>query len=83
MKKVMLFLIMLVVLVGVYVLKISNVKVVADVKTKEENSIHSIDMESVEFQENYVDMRHVVDFSVTDTGIILYLEDGTGYYWEK
>ena len=79
----MLFLIMLVVLVGVYVLKISNVKVVADVKTKEENSIHSIDMESVEFQENYVDMRHVVDFSVTDTGIILYLEDGTGYYWEK
>lgn len=83
MKKVMLFLIMLVVLVSVYVLRISNVEVVADVKTKEENSIHSIDMESVEFQENYVDMRHVVDFSVTDTGIILYLEDGTGYYWEK
>ena len=36
-----------------------------------------------EFQNNFVDMRKVTDYSATDTGLYIYLEDGTGYYWER
>lgn len=35
-----------------------------------------------DFQENFVDMRNVVDFSATESGLQLYFEDGTGYYIE-
>lgn len=35
-----------------------------------------------DFQENFVDMRNVVDFSATESGLQLYFEDGTGYYLE-
>lgn len=31
---------------------------------------------------NYLDMRTVVDFEAVDNGIILYTEDGSGYYFE-
>lgn len=41
-----------------------------------------IDINSAEFQDNFVDMRTVVDFSTTEYGLQLYFEDGTGYYWE-
>lgn len=41
-----------------------------------------IDINSAEFQENFIDMRTVVDFSATEYGLQLYFEDGTGYYWE-
>lgn len=41
-----------------------------------------IDINSTEFQDNFVDMRTVVDFSATEYGLQLYFEDGTGYYWE-
>lgn len=41
-----------------------------------------IDINSAEFQDNFVDMRTVVDFSATEYGLQLYFEDGTGYYWE-
>lgn len=40
-----------------------------------------IDTNSEEFINNYVDMRKVVYFEVVD-GLQLYLEDGSGYYWE-
>ena len=40
-----------------------------------------IDTNSDEFISNYVDMRKVVYFEVVD-GLQLYLEDGSGYYWE-
>lgn len=33
--------------------------------------------------ENYLDMRTVVDFDVTETGLYLYTNDGNGYYWER
>lgn len=42
-----------------------------------------IDSESAEFQENYVDMRNVIDFDVNEDGLQLYFADGTGYYWER
>ena len=28
-------------------------------------------------------MREVVDFDTTENGIMLHLEDGSGYYWER
>lgn len=39
-----------------------------------------INTESEEFFNNYVDMREVVDFEATETGIMLYTSDGSGYY---
>ena len=42
-----------------------------------------VDTGSEEFQNNFVDMRKVTDYSSTDTGLYIYLEDGTGYYWER
>lgn len=31
----------------------------------------------------YVDMNTITSYDVTETGILLYFEDGTGYYLEK
>lgn len=42
-----------------------------------------LDRNSEEFHENFIDMREVIDFESTYTGIILYLESGDGYYWGK
>lgn len=32
---------------------------------------------------NYINMKDVTDFVVTDYGLQLYFKDGTGYYWER
>lgn len=42
-----------------------------------------VDTGSEEFQNNFVDMRKVTDYSATNTGLYIYLEDGSGYYWER
>lgn len=42
-----------------------------------------IDSESADFQENYIDMRTVVDFDVNEDGLQLYFMDGTGYWLER
>lgn len=42
-----------------------------------------IDMRTEEFYNNYIDMRQVVDFETSENGLYLYLEDGSGYYWER
>lgn len=42
-----------------------------------------INTDSYEFFNNYVDMRKVTDFIVTDDGLQLYCTDGSGYYWER
>lgn len=47
------------------------------------NSENYIDTKSNDFINNYVDMRSVTDFELTETGIILYTGDGSGYYWER
>lgn len=39
-----------------------------------------INTDSNEFFNNYVDMRKVTDFIVTDDGLQLYCTDGSGYY---
>lgn len=36
-----------------------------------------------EYKNNYIDMRRVINFKVTENGLMLYLEDGSGYYWEN
>lgn len=38
--------------------------------------------ETKDFKNNFVDMRSVVDFDVTENGLQLYFEDETGYYIE-
>lgn len=42
-----------------------------------------IDSESADFQENYIDMRTVIDFDVNEDGLQLYFMDGTGYWLER
>lgn len=42
-----------------------------------------IDSESTDFQENYIDMRTVIDFGVNEDGLQLYFMDGTGYWLER
>ena len=36
-----------------------------------------------EFYNNYVNMRNVTDFETSESGLYLYLNDGSGYYWER
>ena len=42
-----------------------------------------VDTGAEEFQNNFIDMRKVTDYSATNTGLYIYLEDGSGYYWER
>lgn len=41
-----------------------------------------IDIRSEEFTDNYIDMHTITGYSGTDTGLLLYTEDGNGYYLE-
>ena len=38
---------------------------------------------SVPNKENYLNMETVTDFKATETGLMLYTQDGSGYYWER
>ena len=42
-----------------------------------------VDTASDDFNNNYVDMRQVMDFDTTEIGLQLYLSDGNGYYFER
>lgn len=53
------------------------------VKTVEVVPDWYIDTTTEEFYNNYVDMRTVTDFTVTNDGLQLYFEDKSGYYWER
>lgn len=41
-----------------------------------------IDITSDEFTENYIDLRTVTGYSGTSIGLMLYTEDGNGYFLE-
>lgn len=43
----------------------------------------SLPDETSDFKENFVDMRNVVDFVSDGEGLYLYLQDGSGYYFER
>lgn len=32
---------------------------------------------------HFIDMRKVTDVIQTETGVMLYTSDGSGYYWER
>lgn len=34
-------------------------------------------------KENYLNMETVTDLDATETGLMLYTSDGSGYYWER
>ena len=33
--------------------------------------------------DKFLNMETVVDFDGTETGLMLYTQDGSGYYWER
>lgn len=35
------------------------------------------------FNDSYIDMNTVTDFDITEYGLMLYLSDSSGYYWER
>lgn len=41
-----------------------------------------IDMDSDEFKENYIDLRTITGYSGTETVLMLYTDNGCGYYLE-
>lgn len=36
-----------------------------------------------EFRNNFVDMRKVTDYTANGDSLQIYLDDGSGYYWER
>ena len=42
-----------------------------------------IDSTSDSFRNNYLDMRTVINYCVSENGLMPYNEDGSGYYWER
>ena len=42
-----------------------------------------MDTTTEEFYNNFVDMRQVIDFTADENGLMIYFDDGSGYYWEK
>lgn len=45
--------------------------------------IKGLEDKTEEFYNNYIDMRQVTDFETSENGLYLYLDDGSGYYWER
>ena len=42
-----------------------------------------IDTTTEDFNDYFVDMRQVVDFTADESGLMIYFDDGSGYYWER
>lgn len=45
--------------------------------------LKDIPNETEAYKNNMVNMSKVTDFTATETSLQIYLEDGSGYYWEK
>lgn len=45
--------------------------------------LKDIPNETEAYKNNIVNMSKVTDFSATETSLQIYLEDGSGYYWER
>lgn len=78
---------MTILLLCAYLLGTTHAETVTEVQTVEKivevvpNGY--IDTTTDEFYNNFVDMRQVTDYTVTEYGLQLYFEDGSGYYWER
>ena len=73
-------------LVSAYLLGAAQAETITEVQTvteaREVIPDGYIDTESPDFQENYIDMRMVIDFKSNEDGLQLYFADGTGYWIE-
>ena len=47
-----------------------------------DNEIISIEYAQY-YDDNYIDMDTVTYFDIAEYGLMLYLNDGSGYYWER
>ena len=45
--------------------------------------LKDIPNETEVYKNNMVDMSKITDFTATESGLQIYLEDGSGYYWER
>lgn len=59
--------------------EVETVKIKKEVKTVPDGYI---DTTAEEFYNNYLDMRTVVEYENTDSGILLHTEDENGYFLE-
>lgn len=84
---------MAVIAIGSYYLGTTQAQTVTEVQTmteiKEVEKVVEIvpdcyiDTTTEDFYSNFVDMRKVTDFTATENGFQIYLDDGSGYYWER
>lgn len=76
-------------LVSAYLLGTAKAETVTEIQAMTGTGIREIisdgyiDMDAAVFQDNYVNMREVVDFDVSNDGLQLYFEDGSGYWLER
>ena len=74
-------------LVLAYWLGTTQAKIITEIK-KVEKTVEVvpdgyINMYSEEFRENFVDMREIVYFELSDDGLQLYFVNGSGYWLER
>lgn len=62
---------------------VTETEIVTETETVEIIPYGYINTRNEDFINNYVDMRNVVDFEATETGLLIHLNDGSGYYWER
>lgn len=86
-KKIITTILAIATIISAYALGTTQAKIITEVKEIEKQitavPTGYIDTKSNDFYDNYIDMRQVTDFAATDNGLQLYLEDGSGYYWER
>lgn len=51
--------------------------------TTQSNTIVKTVTETATTPDEYINMDDVTDFEVTENGLMLHLDDGSGYYWER
>lgn len=45
--------------------------------------LKDIPNETITYRNNMIDISKVTDFTATESKLQIYLEDGSGYYWER
>lgn len=74
-------------LVSAYLLGTTQAKIITEIKEVEKTvevvPDGYINMYSEEFRENFVDMREIVYFELSDDGLQLYFVNGSGYWLER
>ena len=71
--------------IGSFYLGTTQAETITDIQTITEIVVPDgyIDTTTEEFYNNFVDMRKITDFTATKSGLMIYLDDGNGYYWER